>query len=181
MSNVCSACTFRHGYEDVNVLHDCCLGTCKEFGHQNCEKMCHECLKKTTKKCTGGKNECTVRSRPIEPYPIKETEFASCMHTNADSKDAFRCCLQKCNNDVDCQELCIDAYNSTLPVVETFRPSNSLYTQFSVVFYRICILLFIDFLVFAGFFRASVAYFLFIMIRVLFVYYLLHGCHMLKT
>ncbi len=119
--NVCSACTFRHGYNHMDKVKECCLTTCQQFDGKNCPEMCTMCLSKVSKKCRGWR--CSTTSKGVET-PV-QTTFRECFTTHDDPKEAFRCCLQGCGEDFGCQEKCIDAYNATRPVVEPFQSKVS--------------------------------------------------------
>lgn len=163
MLNVCSACTFRHGYENINVLRDCCLTTCNEFNHPNCEEICTDCMNKTSKKCVGSKKDCTLEHDRKEPFQRQNTSFADCLVQNDNNaKESIKCCLRECKNDFECQEKCIDAYNATLPVVETFTVSTSK-TEHSYLL--MLALLSTDIALFTGIIRKRLAFFVFILTK----------------
>lgn len=162
MSNVCSACTFRHGYDDMNKLKKCCYSTCKEFD-QDCEDICNDCIQKVKKKCTGW--DCSVKKIPMEMFTEKNTMFQECVVKHSENKkDAFHCCLKNCGTDYECQEQCIDAYNATLPVVETFKKIERRSEQSFIILFT---LLFVDILLFTRLIPKRVSFFIFIIAKVI--------------
>ena len=49
------------------------------------------------------------------------SQFSSCMTKNGQQQsEALRCCMKGCRKDIDCQEGCIESYNSLIPIKETF-------------------------------------------------------------
>jgi len=52
------------------------------------------------------------------------SSFKKCMHNNTNTTEALRCCMINCRKNPNCQEKCIESYNSLIPVTESFLPLN---------------------------------------------------------
>ena len=46
-------------------------------------------------------------------------DFKTCLEITPDTKEAIGCCMSQCN-DFECQEHCIESYNSLIDISENF-------------------------------------------------------------
>lgn len=139
--NICSACTFRHGYNNMRTLEQCCYETCEQFD-VNCRETCKKCIEQSKLKCNGG-SECIAGNDGAEYLNIHPTHFKSCSSERTNEKDILKCCLNKCKDDYTCQEKCIDSYNALIPIIDHYEEEFSLYkrTSKNVIFIIIAVLL----------------------------------------
>ena len=67
--------------------------------------------------------------------------FNDCMKITENNKDAIGCCMKGCDNNPNCQEQCIESYNTLIPVKERFifgyRVSKKLLFLTAVIFFHI--------------------------------------------
>ena len=72
--------------------------------------------------------------------------FKNCEGNTSDTKAALGCCISECNGGIDCQEQCIDAYNSLIRVDESFFATNRklLFLLFVIAFHSALILEYIS-------------------------------------
>ena len=118
--NPCSACSIRHPKYDINNLNDCCFQTCAQFveGDQQtiinseCGQKCIQCV--TEGVHCKGKTRCGLDPE-IPSIRLAPQNFKRCLEKGYSTKQALGCCLNKCD-DFECQERCIDSYNSTVNV-----------------------------------------------------------------
>ncbi len=146
--NACSACVSRHGCDNVNALNDCCYNTCAQFVpgtiddvvHSQCGQTCRLCTQKAVFE-SRGKNNCQLNIKVPIIKPAMQN-FKGCLNTTPDTKEALRCCLGQCKG-VDCQERCIDAYNSLIHVREDlilgFRVNKAILTLISTILFSVSV------------------------------------------
>lgn len=122
--DACSACTARHGMNNINAVNDCCYNTCAAFVdgdisdviNSPCGQNCKRCIQNSL--ACKGKTSCG-KNLAVPTIPSRPQNFKSCLEQTDDTKSALGCCMQRCN-DSECQEHCIDAYNSLVMVREGF-------------------------------------------------------------
>jgi len=123
--NACSACTLRHGINNINELNECCYNTCASFvdGNQSdiinseCGRSCYKCMANAV----GCKGKSTCAFLPKVPsIKIQQQRFKACLEAHDHKPDeALKCCLSQCSNFNE-QEQCIDAFNAMISVKENF-------------------------------------------------------------
>lgn len=108
--NPCSSCRFRHDNSNLNQIYQCCYNACSRFGDGVVSDVCRT----KCRNCAGGG---ILYQKPS--LISKEGYFWDCLPSYKNDKNqSLNCCLQKCGEDYECQEHCIDDFNSTIPVVE---------------------------------------------------------------
>ena len=108
----CSACALQHPDDPVRRKR-CCYETCGSHvaGSEN-DVLRSDCAK-SCEQCTAGAPEFFGASDRLF--------YSECTQHTKTSESALACCLAKCDDSHDCEERCINAYNSTIPV-ESFSP-----------------------------------------------------------
>lgn len=121
--NPCSSCRFRHDNKNLNQIYACCYNACARFGNGVVSDVCRS----KCRKCSGGG---ILDQKP--KIVSKEGFFWDCLNVkkNSSKDSSLDCCLEKCKDDYECQEHCIDDYNSTIPVTKVINP----YKMFLLIF-----------------------------------------------